>query len=176
MSFKQNNHKETHIMKELLGKIDLNRFQRDLVYEFEIDQSSPWLNSLLLEINESSGLSPEEFTKESSIQISLKLKKINDSQLQDTALIEYSFKANYFAQSVKDLKKLAQCLEYEASLCFIHESFKNDETYKEETELFLDNKMYELYFSDKGKANLSEAIHEQTFLNFNFYPKQEESE
>ncbi len=160
-------------MKELTAAIDIGRIQRDLVYDIDADQSQDWILELLKELNENSSLDETEYLPKSTLNITGSLKKINVPTFQDVGLLTYKFSAKYLTQSVQDLKIIEQELEYEASLCFIHENFQNDEAYKEETELYLAGQMYELYFMKKGKASVKEAVHEQTFLNFNFYPKSE---
>ncbi len=158
-------------MKEISAELDLSRIQRDLVYDFELNESQDWVLELLKELNENSGLESEDFLPKSKILIKGTLKKTSVATFQDIGLVSLEFKAEYLSQSVKDLEIIPQALHYEVNLCFIHESFENDEAYKDETELFLEGKMHELYFTKKGKANLKEAVHEQTFLNFNFYPR-----
>lgn len=160
-------------MKELIAKIDLTRLQRDLVYDFDLDKNSEWLRELLAEMCENSDLDADEAIEQSTISLKGTLKKTNVPTFQDVTLMEYTFSANYATQSVNELKHMLQTLEYEASVCFLHDSYQSDEAYKEETELFVENKMYELYFSEKGKANVQAAIHEQTFLNYDYYPKSE---
>lgn len=159
-------------LKELPGKIPLRKLPKDVEEQYIVDQQAAWLEPLILEMSETSSLSQEEILKTSVFKIVATLQRKQDKEFGDALTAHVSFDASYNTSCVSSLKPITENLQFNCSLCFVHESFKNDESYKDSTEAVIGHKVYELYFLNKGDADLREALHEQVYLNYNFYPKQ----
>ena len=61
-------------------------------------------------------------------------------------------------------------LEFDFKVAFIVDIHSSEPEYHEETEIYLDNDLYELFFYKNRNANLKEMIHELIYLYVNQYP------
>jgi len=138
---------------------------------FKIDKSSEWAKELLLELSETSSLAREEIIEKSSINIQLKFTKEELVEIGSVIVMQCEILTTYITACVKTFKDMPNQIELEFKACFINEHFENEEAYKEETEIFVKNELYELYFLKKSHIPLFDVIHEQVYLNFDFYPQ-----
>ncbi len=144
--------------------------------KYDLTQSIDWVHDLLAELNENSEYSEEKLAKISSLDISLELERFFDPKLEQTLLVKSKIKSSYCTRCVKSLDPLQRQLDFEFKGAFVHESFQDDEAYKELTETYLKDDVYDIYYEDRGKFDFKSMIHEQLFLNYDFFPKVEEEE
>ncbi|MCB9091696.1 MAG: DUF177 domain-containing protein [Halobacteriovoraceae bacterium] len=158
-------------MKNLLGKISFGDLVTGKDYHFDLDKSEPWVLELLTELNENSQLDLKESLDSSDIQITVDLIKKNKPELSNYILMKASVSTHYNTTCVKTLTPMKDSVEIKFQACFLMQNFESDGDYKEETDIYVDNEMYELYFEHKHKIDIAEAIHEQIYLNYNYYPE-----
>ncbi len=139
--------------------------------KYDLTQSIDWVALLLEELNENSEYSPEQLDKLSSLNIHMEIERYSDSKLDQTLLIKSHLKSVYCTRCVKTLEPLERELDFKFNAAFIHESFKEDEAYKELTETYLQDAIYDIYYEDRGRFDLKSMLHEQIYLNYDFFPK-----
>ena len=141
--------------------------------KYDLTQSIDWIQQLLNELNENSEYPEDQLAKLSSLDVHLEIERFFDSKLDQTLLIKSHVKSSYCTRCVKTLEPLERKLDFEFKAAFIHESFEKDEAYKELSETYLKDGVYDIYYQDRGKFDLKSMIHEQIYLNYDFFPKVE---
>lgn len=164
----------TNSIKEetvLAGKLNIVKFPLNTAKFYKLDTQQDWVNQLLLELNEKAeDKSPEDFLKETSLDISVQIEKLFKKEYGEYLLIKVSLKTTYVTQCVRTLEDMSESLELDFQFCLVDKKMENDDEFTERLEIFEKDEMYDLYFYEKGFAELAEMIHEQVYLNVNQYP------
>lgn len=138
---------------------------------FKLDKSQDWVGSLLKEFNEKAEeKTPEEYFENSEIKLDLEISKSFKHPYGEYLLVKGKLESNFFTPCVRTLEEMPDSVSIEFKTCFIESRFQEDEELKDQTEIFIADNMYELYFFEKGFANLTEMVHEQAYLSINQYP------
>ncbi len=145
--------------------------------KYALDQeNSEWVNELLQELNENSDYDDEILKKLSFLNLNFKLMKFHDSSLGETLLLNGTIKATYCTRCIKSLEPMELGIDVPLKAAFVPEFVKDEEAYKDVTESYLKDGIYEIYFEENRKFNLKEVFHEQIYLNVDFFPKIEVSD
>lgn len=156
---------------KLDAQINIPKFARNVTKYYSLSVDQDWVRDYLIELNEKADdKSPEEYLKETSIQIELEILKKFTPATGEYLLIKGSVETTYATQCVRTLTNMHDSLSTEFKVCFIDDLKSGDDQYADQTETFQENEMYDLYFFVKNKADIKEVIHEQIFLNINQYP------
>ncbi|MDH4466575.1 MAG: hypothetical protein QE271_00840 [Bacteriovoracaceae bacterium] len=126
----------------------------------------------MLELNENEiEGTPEENWENSHLEIKINGKRKKSTELGDYLTITVGIRAEYKTRCIKSFEAMNDSLDLSFDACFVSSKFKDDESYKDETEIFTDGKMHELYFFDgPDRADLKECCHEQIYLCLNPFP------
>jgi hypothetical protein len=62
-------------------------------------------------------------------------------------------------------------LDFSVSAAFVSEKIAESEEYKDTSEIWLNGETWELYTHKRNLVELSEMIHEQIYLNYDYYPR-----
>ena len=112
-----------------------------------------------------------EKLENSNLDLTLKFKKCFKGSIGDYLLCHLEVHAHFNTLCVKTGTPMKDTLEFDVKMCFLPENISEQEEFADQTEHFTDGEIYELYYLNKNfEAPLKEAIHEQLFLNLNFYP------
>ena len=131
-----------------------------------------WLKDLLLELSETSPLPDTEIIEKSHLNISIEPLEISTSSVNEGLVLNFSVSAVYQTTSVETMENIEKTMSQSFSACYLEHSIKKDEAYQDQTEIFSQGEMRELYYLDEtGSIPLFDTIHEQVYLNFDFYPK-----
>lgn len=157
---------------ELSAILNTKKIRANTWLEYQMDKTCSWVSELLLELNENvQDLSDEEKLATSYFDMEIKLKKANKSSVGDYLLADLSLKTEFNTLCVKTGSPMKDSVEFRVKLCFLADSLSTQEEFLDQTEHFTDGEIYELYFLNKNQeAPLKDALHEQIFLNINFYP------
>jgi uncharacterized metal-binding protein YceD (DUF177 family) len=159
------------------GKVKLSRLPNDVYNDFKFDKETDWVRDLLVELNEkASDYNEEDKIKESYLELEFKLAKKHTKAFGEFLILHAEVKSEYYTECVKTLQTMKDLLNVHFKAVFLHNRFENDEQYEEVTEIFVENDVHELYFFNKGMADIKEVFHEQIFLNINQYPTLEVDE
>ncbi len=155
----------------LKNPLIVTQFSVNLPVEFELDKAQDWVNELLTELNENANQnnSTDQF-RDTFLKIKLRAQRVNHSVYHDVILFNLLVESNYRTTCVKTLQEMISPLSFHSSLCFVSNIFEKEEELSEQTELFINNELHELYFFDKRKIDIKEAIHEQIYLYVDQYP------
>lgn len=153
------------------GDYNITKFPLNKVFEVSIDNNTIWARDILKELNENADAkSPEQFLEETSIQIKIDIVKKFKNELSEYFLVTGEIEASYVTKCVKTLKDMSQSLIVDIKACFVDLSLEDNEQFKDQTETFIDNDLYELYFYSERKISLKEPINELIYLNIEQYP------
>lgn len=151
--------------------LNINKIGANQTKFYAVDHRQDWVKSLLLELNEKvEGRSEDEILANSKILINLEITKKPKGNYGNYLLVTGQFSAQYITHCVRTLEEMSDEVDFPINFCFVPGHLEQDNAFKDQTEVFEDNEMRELYFYHKGEVQLKEAIHEQIFLNINQYP------
>lgn len=161
-------------MDQLDSLLPLYKIKPDQWTLYELDWgNNPWMRDLLLELNEHSAYEKvEDSLEHSALSIQLQLKRLQKPGWDQYLLIKTDYQVTYHTQCVKTLQPMTETLEESFLACVINHKLKNLEEFKDQTEIFTQGDIYQLYFLEpNGQVNISEIIHEQIYLNLNPFPQ-----
>jgi uncharacterized metal-binding protein YceD (DUF177 family) len=162
---------------KLNGKYNVIKHPLNSTRYFELDKTQDWVGALLKELNEKADeRTVEEYFDNTNITVSVEISKSFKQQYGEYLLVKGTLSSEYVTACVRTLKEMPDSVTIEFNACFLDKKNENDEEFLDQTEVFISDAMYELYFYDKGFANLTEMIHEQTYLDVNQYPIKDENE
>jgi uncharacterized metal-binding protein YceD (DUF177 family) len=162
-----------HFMTKINTHLDptliVSKFSMDVVEEYEIDKTAPWVNELLIELEEEND-DEAEFAPASMIINAQISRKIN-TLLKDHLIVRAQLKANFHMPCGRCLYPLPQELDLVLAAAFLHESQEKLPEYAEATTIYADGQEMELYFYHKGIADIKEFIHEQIYIEVEPFPR-----
>ena len=138
----------------------------------KINKDTPWVADLLKEMNErASTKTPEQWLQETSLDMELKWIKHFRGEIGEYLLVKLDFHSFYATECVTTLTPMRMELKFSVQAAFVSEKIAESEEYKDTSEIWLNGETWELYTFKKNIVELSEMIHEQIFLNFEYYPR-----
>jgi uncharacterized metal-binding protein YceD (DUF177 family) len=159
----------------LEAKLNIVKFPRDTQMSYTLGVEQDWVKDLLIELNEKADAkSIEEYLGQTSIEIKLDVIKKHKEVCGDYVLVKGQFEAKYMTKCVRTLVDMPDEISLEFKACFLEDHYEKEEAYADQSEIFQDDDMYELYFFVKKFADLAEMVHEQVYLNINQYPVADE--
>lgn len=157
--------------KTLRSELNITKFAQNQEKFYSLDSSQDWVRELLLELNENADdETPEDYLKQTDIQLALDISKKFDAREGEKLLVRGRVTADYITRCVRSLEIMKDSVDIEIRSCFLDSSLQDNDMYVDQTETFQENEMYDLYFYDNKQVKLAEMVHEQIFLNYNQYP------
>ena len=158
--------------ESLNANVNLNKVRANTWFDYTLDKNTEWVKELILELNENAHeLTDHEKIDQSFLELDLKLKKDFKGSTGDYLLCDLVVTAEFNTLCVKTGTPMKDSLDFEVKMCFLPDHLAQTEAFLDQTEHFTDGEIYELYYLNKNsEAPLKDAIHEQLFLNLNFYP------
>lgn len=154
------------------GQVNLAKLALNQSYSFNLNKEQDWVKELLMELNQDVNLLPPEmYLMHTNLNISLNLQKKYNNEVREYLIATGKVDAVYRTQCVRTLKEMPEELNFEFKVCFLDESLAQEPEYKDQTEAYVDNGIYELYFYKRRHVDLKEMLHENIVLNKNPYPK-----
>lgn len=137
-------------------------------YEFD-QKNSEWVGEILKEIE--NDFFDEELPKgEGKIQTNLEVKRLVNNIYGEHLIVRGEAKGQYYAACVRCLDPSFQEFECDFRVAFINSRYEKEPEYEEITHIFADGEDVELYFHEKGKANVKEMLHEQVYMHLEPLP------
>lgn len=153
------------------GDYNITKFPLNKEFDVTITKDTLWAKDILVELNENADeKDPEQLVEETSIEMNLHLVKKFKNELAEYFLISGEIDTNYKTKCVNTLKDMPMSLTVDLKACFVDLSLEDNDQFKDQTETFIDNDLYELYFYSERKISLKEAINELIYLNIDQYP------
>lgn len=151
--------------------INIARLAADQEFQMTLDKSQDWMCEILQELNEKVNSHPEEhYLSHSEINADFSYKKIHSPTFGDTLCVWGKVDTNFFTECVRTLAEMPDSVSAEFKICFVENHFAEDDDYEDQTEVFINNDIYDMHFYELKKADLKEMIHEVIYLNINPYP------
>lgn len=157
--------------KNINGKLNVAKFPLNSPQEYQFDKSTPWVRSILLELNENvENKLPEQYLEDSSLDITLRIEKKHKGTYGEYLIVNAQIDTTFYTQCVRTLNEMQDQLSSEFKACVIDDIHEKGEELEDQVDIFMDNDVYELHFYDNRVANIREMIHEQIYMNINQYP------
>lgn len=147
----------------------INKIRKDEVKKYEIDQSTEWLKSILMELLEDSGHGSDDL-KDSEIKLSVSLDKEDFEEYGEVLFCEGNISIKYTDVSVQTGDPIEQKLEIPVFCAFLEEYNEKKHQLDEEITIFFGEQEWDLYYYKKNTADFLPVVHEYVFLNKNPYP------
>ena len=151
---------------------DLGKLAQGQSVTFQIDESTDWVEELLVKLSElGTGDAPGYYVKSSSLLANLTIKRSQTSVLGDCILILGEVGARYLTSSVRTLKPSREDVSVKINICFMLEAFAELNQYIDEVNVFCDGEVRDLYFYKGSALPLDQVITEQVLLSANRFPR-----
>jgi len=156
----------------LEAKITISKLPTNSWVSYEADKTTPWMSELLKEMNENTKIAPPHILlSQTSIELKLELNKKFKGEIGEYVLARGHVAATYATECVRTLRPMQEKLAADIKACFVAEDVLQSEEYAETSEIWLDGETWELYPYAKNQVDIAEMIHEQAYLNYNYYPR-----
>ncbi|MFG1482827.1 DUF177 domain-containing protein [Halobacteriovorax sp. HFRX-2_2] len=133
------------------------------------DKNNEWVKSILDGITKDFDpeVKPEGFEH---LNVELQLKNARDYTFGEHLIVKGKASGAYTATCVRCLLDTPQEFETEFTCAFINKRYEDDPEYEEIDEIYISDETADMFFHDRGKADLREAVAENCFLAINHYP------
>lgn len=108
------------------------------------------------------------------LNVELSLKNSRDFTFGEHLIVKGKVSGAYTATCIRCLVDTPQEFEAEFTGAYINKRYEDDPEYEEIDEIYISDEMADMFFHERGKANLKEAVAENCFLAINHYPLHEE--
>lgn len=138
---------------------------------FEVDESTAWLNELLMELNEDLSKSElAELDEKFFICFEGEVSRKTTGKLEDHIKVDGKLSTVYAARCISTGAAMVDHLEIDVKFVVIDHELISRYGYEEQTTLFVDDHEYELYSSVDNRFDVKEIMHEFIWLNKDSYP------
>ncbi|MCT4641691.1 MAG: hypothetical protein N4A33_05285 [Bacteriovoracaceae bacterium] len=153
------------------GEYNITKFQVNKEIAHMFNKETIWIKDLLIELNENADeKSSEAYLLETDIQVRFNLIKKFKNTIGEYIILNGNIDVEYVTKCVKTLQDMRETIKEEFKLCFVDFALESSDEFSEQTEIFIENEMHELYFYSERKMSLKEVINELIYLNVDQYP------
>jgi len=153
----------------LLAEMPIHKFSKDIIEEYDVNESTGWVNELLVELQEEND--NENSLPPAAMHIHATITNKSDRILNEHFILKSKLEAKFHLPCVRCLHPLQQELNLDLSAAFLHDTKEKMPEYAESTTVFADGKEMELYFYNKGFIQVKEFFHEQIFMEIDQFPR-----
>lgn len=158
------------------GDYNVTKFAVNQVVEAKLDKNTIWVQDILKELNENADEKDEnQYLNDTSLNIDLEIQKKFKNDLGEYFIVTGEITTRYQTKCVKTLKDMPMDLNIDIKAAFVDLSLEANDQFKDQTETFLENDVYELYFYAERKISLKEVVNELIYLNIDQYPSLEKN-
>lgn len=147
----------------------VTKYSMDVIEEYKIDKTTPWVNELVVELESEND--DEAVFDPAEMIITAQITRKTNTLLKDHLLVRAQLKAHFHVPCGRCLFPLADELNLDLAAAFLHESQEKLPEYAEATTVYADGQEMELYFYHKGVADIKEFIHEQIYIEVTPFPR-----
>lgn len=165
--------KDHQVYKDIEKEVRLSRLVFDETINYELDDNCSWVADLYNELEEETDREEDGY-KPGFIKVELTLKRKSEKPFGDMLLVRGHVKSDYTAACVRCLALTPQSVEVDFQCAFVNSRLENDPEYEELDDIFTENEEWDLYFYEKGNADVAEMVHEQLYMSVNQFPLHDE--
>ncbi len=147
----------------------VTKYSMDVIEEYKIDKTTPWVNELVVELESEND--DEAVFDPAEMIITAQITRKTNTLLKDHLLVRAQLKAHFHVPCGRCLFPLKDELNLDLAAAFLHESQEKLPEYAEATTVYADGQEMELYFYRKGVADIKEFIHEQIYIEVTPFPR-----
>ncbi len=156
----------THYVQD--SQVLLLKFQLDTDYHYHVNQDTTWIMNVIKEIYEKDAFDQqdmEHILPQSKIDIDLQLKKsFSHDTFQEHLLAQGTLQFTLFTPCARCLIPVKQTYSGQLLGCFVNKRFENDPDYSDSADVFIHDKVWELYFYKEKNVDLHLFVLEQVLL------------
>jgi uncharacterized metal-binding protein YceD (DUF177 family) len=153
----------------LLAEMPIHKFSNDIIEEYDVNESTTWVNELLTELQENNDVDGD--LPPAAMHIHASITNKTDRILNEHFILKSHLDAHFHLPCVRCLFPLEQELNLDLNAAFLHETKAKMPEYSETTTVFAAGKEMELYFYSKGIIQIKEFFHEQIFMEIEQFPR-----
>lgn len=133
------------------------------------DKDNSWIKEVLDNITKDfePEVKPEGFEH---LNVELNIKNARDYTFGEHLILKGKVEGAYTATCVRCLVDTPQTFSTEFTCAFVNKRYEDDPEYEDVDEIYISEEMADMFFHERGKANLKEAIAENCFIAINHYP------
>lgn len=159
-------------MSNTIGpEIKIFEFSFDQEFSYKLGNSdTPWVQTLLDELNEN--IEAESITEnnESFLNIELNIIRHSSPEYKDHLVLDAKISGTYYDSCVRCLENAKMDIKNEFSACFLPDAIKKNEIFRDIETIYISERESDLYFYKARKFDLSELIHEHIYLHKSHFP------
>jgi len=137
---------------------------------YKLNNEVEWVRELLDKIENDIEDNDDYAGEPGNLSLTLRIKRKTGSGFGEHLIVRGDIETQYSTPCVKCLEPSNQEVQASFAACFLHSHFEKSEELEESTHIFVDNEEMEVYFQDKGKADLKELVNEQLFMEIEPLP------
>jgi hypothetical protein len=153
------------------GLLQTQSFPLNQVFEFNLDKKNNWVKEILLELI---GSEPEggiqNALDHSSLNLNFTLQKLHNTRHDSHFVLNGSLNLHFQTECIKTLRPMFEEIKLKLDLCFLSEAFAQKTGMIDETEIFINEKLMELFFYKDDNLDLKATVVELIEVNRNPYP------
>lgn len=154
------------------GKINVKSMPMGQTQFFTYDLKTNWVEEILKEAQSDS--TPDPDTK-SYLEVDIEVTRHQAPTLGDYLVVEGKLKSVYQVPCVRCLENAVVDMDTNFSVCVMDENLEDDEAFQGLDSYILNDKEYQLYYTEKRQFDLHNCIHEQYFMNTEYLPLHNEN-
>lgn len=159
----------SNISNHLEPTVVVSKYSVDIIEEYKIDKSTPWVQELMVELEAEND--DEAVFPPAEMVITAQITRKTNTLIKDHLIVRAQLNAQFHVPCGRCLYPLPEELNLDLAAAFLHESFEKLPEYAEVTTVYADGQEMELYFSQKGIADIKEFIHEQIYIEVVPFPR-----
>jgi uncharacterized metal-binding protein YceD (DUF177 family) len=153
----------------LLPEMPVHKFSNDIIEEYDITETTGWVQELLTELQEENDT--DVILPPATMHIHATITSKTNRVLAEHFILKSTLEAHFHLPCIRCLHPLKQEMKLELMAAFLHETKENLPEYQESTTIFTEGNEMELYFYGKATIQIKEFFHEQIFMEVNQFPK-----
>ena len=157
------------------GLIKVSSFIYDREIDYSLDINTPWINDLLISLENDQILDKERPTTKGFLNINLTFKRIKDPTLFDCIILKGNLSSLYYCSCIRCLELTHRNIDIDLNCCFISSEFEESELIDDEGKILTENEDLEVFFYQKGVLNLKEYLQEHINMSVDPLPLHDEN-
>lgn len=156
--------------------IKISSFLYNTEESFSLNNETPWIKDLLVEVENEQIFDKEKPHTEGFINLDLTLKKVNGGLIfKDYFILRGTLSAMYHCSCIRCLELTQRNLDMDLSCCFLSSDLEESEFIDENGKILIEDEEMEVFFYKKGVLDLKEMIHEAIFMAIDPLPLHDEN-
>lgn len=144
--------------------------------QIDCDQDD-WAKEILSELEENIDQEDrDEIGQKSKLTFIGEMIKKNNSHLNDFMILTGQLNVEFITYCTSTGAAMSDSIDVHVQAVFIQDKVRDKYGHEEDTEIFVGDEVYDLFFVENDQVDIAPVINEFVFLNKNQYPKKSPKE